>query len=494
MHRASIVQSPSQAGSLSPLGNAARSSLHPVLQAALQSIDGQLEAELIRYRRQRALGKTTYFPRPLAQRQVAHALHLMATPSTTEPLPSSSASSGMDGFHPTATVPPLAAIAPTVAPDPDDSTSLELKELAKQYATQVAIESDLTATLNGGPDDYLESSEELLRTLAQEQAQVEAEQGFMQSLLTPLGVGSMLLLLMSSALFGFVIMNPSSVSQLFANRQPRSGGQPGESGLVSPELPAASAPHPNLATQEFPELSLGNLGAIPADESARGGTPPTAPTVNAPRIKITPKTANLGVSGVGQTVPPTASAPGVPALPQAAPQVNEPAEPAPPAGDIPSPRKLAPAPRYNPPVSTYRPAAPSYRPPQPSNRPSRPSESPPPVRAYAPPAKPIPVVPIPATPKPVPTTPIRDRTPLPPAPASASGVPTPTNSSTYKVVTPYTSDKTLEDYRGKVPDAYVKNYSDGAKVQFGAYQDESAAKSQAEQLRQQGIPAEVYKP
>jgi len=62
------------------------------------------------------------------------------------------------------------------------------------------------------------------------------------------------------------------------------------------------------------------------------------------------------------------------------------------------------------------------------------------------------------------------------------------------VVTPYTSDSALQEARQKVPDAYVKNYSDGAKVQFGSYQDEAAAKSQVETLRKQGIPAEVYQP
>jgi hypothetical protein len=52
----------------------------------------------------------------------------------------------------------------------------------------------------------------------------------------------------------------------------------------------------------------------------------------------------------------------------------------------------------------------------------------------------------------------------------------------------------LEKARETVPDAYLQNYSDGAKVQLGAYDNESAAQKRAEELRQQGVPAEVYKP
>ncbi|NJP08045.1 MAG: hypothetical protein HC866_00010 [Leptolyngbyaceae cyanobacterium RU_5_1] len=59
---------------------------------------------------------------------------------------------------------------------------------------------------------------------------------------------------------------------------------------------------------------------------------------------------------------------------------------------------------------------------------------------------------------------------------------------------PYTGDRSLEQAREKSPTAFLRNTSDGAIVQYDAYKDEAAAKARVEELRQQGVPAEVYKP
>jgi len=483
MHRSSTTQSSVRMSQAKATSVTDKQPIHPVLQRALASLDTQLEEELLRYRRQKAIGKATYAPRSFAQRQVKTAIDLMPVDSTSTTLQETSAAKV---FHPTATVSPLVEISPTVTADSSAPTQSELRELAKQYASDVAATSD--AAVVGSPDDYLESSEELLRTLSQEQAEVEAEQGFMQSLLTPWGMGSMLLLLMSSALFGFVIMNPNSVSQLFNRSQPVSSDNRPNQPSPFPDEASAVGPQPNLATQEFPDLALGNLGSIPVESSGVGMASglPQPSTIAKPNQKTT----NLGATGMA-TIPGS-----VPTLPSA-PQVNNSeSEPAPPVGDVPSPRKLSPAPSYapppardyTPPARAYTPPARSYTPPpaRAYTPPAR-SYSPPPIKPYTPPAKPV-------SPPKVNSTPTGDRTPLPPAPSPAASASPVSQPSGYKVVTPYTSDRALEEYRGKVPDAYVKNYSDGAKVQFGAYQDETSAKSQAEELRKQGIPAEVYKP
>lgn len=461
--------------------------LNPTLQTALANLDVQLEEELIRYRRQRALGKADYKPRQPAYRKVAKAIDLIPVSESTDRLPSPT--NPFKSVFDSTTASPFAAIAAASETAPATS-SQELKELAKQYATHVAAESDLSAVSGGSPDDYLESSEELLRTLSQEEAKVAAEQSFMQSLLTPLGVGSMLLLLLSSAMFGFVIMNPASVSQLFVDRSVDRNPGSNATSNQSPNAPGsgndAGVPQPNLANQEFPELSLDTLGSIKVES----GTPALSAGRSPAAKSSTGTTPNpKPASKIGSTGG-TAKAPAVPVSPTLA----DPASP-PPAGDIPSPRKLAPSASDN--SANYNPApARSYSPPpEPVYNPPPARRSAPP-RSYAPPAAP-PVVRIPPTPiKPFQPTPRSnaasqgDRTPPPPsAPASAS----PTANS-YKVVTPYSSDSTLETARQRVPDAYVKTYSDGAKVQFGAYQDEAAAKAQAEELRKQGIPAEVYKP
>ncbi|HIK43486.1 MAG TPA: SPOR domain-containing protein, partial [Leptolyngbyaceae cyanobacterium M65_K2018_010] len=86
-------------------------------------------------------------------------------------------------------------------------------------------------------------------------------------------------------------------------------------------------------------------------------------------------------------------------------------------------------------------------------------------------------------------------TPAPPAPlpapaASQASSPRPN----YYVVTEYTGSQSLESARGAVNDAYVRTFNDGAKIQMGAFSQESSARNLAEQLQQQGIPAQVYTP
>jgi cell division septation protein DedD len=45
-----------------------------------------------------------------------------------------------------------------------------------------------------------------------------------------------------------------------------------------------------------------------------------------------------------------------------------------------------------------------------------------------------------------------------------------------------------------VPDAFVRNFSEGAKIQVGAYDNEIEARAKVESLRQQGISAEIKQP
>jgi hypothetical protein len=60
-------------------------------------------------------------------------------------------------------------------------------------------------------------------------------------------------------------------------------------------------------------------------------------------------------------------------------------------------------------------------------------------------------------------------------------------------VTHYDSDRTLDSVRKVVPDAYVRNFSGGAHIQLGATGSAAEAEARAQQLRQQGISAEVVK-
>lgn len=456
MRQPATVQSP-QAGP-----RAEATVLHPALRQALLSLDISLDEELIRYRRQRALGNGHYQPRSLATPSLpapplslGQSLEEMAAATESQPeqpLPTTEAPGAT--FHPTAQVAPLVTLSPMGSDRPAPPASDELRELAKHYASQVSAEADHAAAAHG-PDDYLESSEELLRTLSQEEAHVQTEQGFMLSLMTPLGIGSMLLLLISSALFGFVMMNPSSVSQLFADQEATDPAQsPTASALTSPPT---DSPQPNLANQEFGDLSLNSLGSIRVNANA---APPP------------------GLAPTSKPVVPGKPTPAKAARPEAKPKAA-----ASTLGPVPVPRyqaePAAPAPAPSRPIPSYNPPA-SYNPPPPRSD-----------RSYSPPPRHD-------NPAPPPKKAAARRSPAPPpklpdlpTPAPAASAPSQPN---YKVVTPYTSDRALETAREKVPDAYVKNYTDGAKVQLGSYDDEAAAKAQAAELQKQGIPAEVYQP
>ncbi|MBE9200158.1 MULTISPECIES: hypothetical protein [unclassified Nodularia (in: cyanobacteria)] len=116
------------------------------------------------------------------------------------------------------------------------------------------------------PDDYLESSEALLRSLTDEQQSTEKPSNSNDSLLSPLGIGSMLLLLVASITLGYVMFNPNSqdgsgfnLGRLFQTESsPNSEENTVEVGSntqvqAQPEL-TPILKYPNLAAKEFPEV------------------------------------------------------------------------------------------------------------------------------------------------------------------------------------------------------------------------------------------------
>lgn len=457
-------------------------SLHPVLQRAFACSDVQLDEELARYRRQKALGKATYAPRPAAYRKAPKSLDLIST----APMLESSALPQQTQSTPELTLEPLSAgvalnLAIAALPNHADLSTAnisELKELAAQYAAQVASGAD-SALDEISPDDYLESSE-LLQSLASEEAEVQAEQSFFQSLLTPLGMGSMLLMLLSSAMFGFLVMNPTSISRFLDGNETQTAANSLGASVPAPNNAAgmASAPQPNLASREFPDLSLQTLGSVEVAPSVGSGIAASGSGVPAKGNQP----ANIGLSGnsvssngLTQSSEPV---PTNPATLRVAEPLPDPVSSIPPSAPItrsaplPSrvsvPQASSPIPRYKPPTQPYRSA---------------------PARTALP-AKPYTLPKLePVKPEALPT--------VNPAPAS-SQQPTQVREYIreldYKVVTPYSSDRSLNEAQEKVPDAYLQNYPTGAKVQLGSFENENAAKARVEELRQQGVPAEIYKP
>ncbi|MBW4591848.1 MAG: hypothetical protein KME46_02705 [Brasilonema angustatum HA4187-MV1] len=68
------------------------------------------------------------------------------------------------------------------------------------------------------PNDYLESSEALLRSLVEDEPKTQAPKNSKNSLLSPLGIGSMLLLFLGSLTLGYIVFNFQSLPQITFNR------------------------------------------------------------------------------------------------------------------------------------------------------------------------------------------------------------------------------------------------------------------------------------
>jgi len=428
---------------------AANSGIHPVLQQALHNLDVQLEDELARYRRQRiaqqalkhakkeekATPASGNSPKPKAQSAIPPLLADGSSDRTPTPAPPPFTFPAKSEFNP----PPSSANGAIAAP-PQPSVAAD--------SSSEEVGAGLVAVASAPDEEYLESSEELLRSLAAEEAKVRAERGVIQQLLTPMGLGSLLLLLLSSALFGYVVMNPNSMNRVMARFERQ---QPQPMSSTPPAATSETPPQPNLAEQEFKRLDLGSLATLKEEGMAVSQAP--APAASPQPLPTTTPSAAMSSTPGGVSVPADAPVNTAPV----------PSTPAPlrPAGRV-APRAAV-APQTSPvrsPRSTTQPATVT--------------------RTNV--AKPAPA----KTPKaPAKTAPKRVA-PEPRTRVEGAQVP-------YKVVTEFQNDSSLQTVRKNVPDAFVKNFSDGAKVQVGAYDNEIEARAKVEALRKQGINAQIKK-
>ncbi|MGK7905189.1 MAG: hypothetical protein AB4352_28025 [Hormoscilla sp.] len=207
--------------------------LHPVLQGALRSLDVNLESELKRYRRAQAgeplqRGLTVSSQNGMRSDAIS-AMHrlpalqnswLLTAQSNGDRVPY------MSEVRPQRNHRNTEQLAEDVVEAQDADASLALISAAGQVAASSGSAPDkevAIAQLEKEPDDYLESSEELLKSLASP-AEVEAatsantESCRKSNLLTPLGIGSMLLLLMTGGTLWFAGKDPSLVGHLKGDR------------------------------------------------------------------------------------------------------------------------------------------------------------------------------------------------------------------------------------------------------------------------------------
>ncbi|MBO1068619.1 MAG: hypothetical protein HEQ13_04190 [Dolichospermum sp. DEX189] len=244
--------------------------LNPTLTMALASLEIQLDQELTRYRRTRKNTKsqtarsvesyTNYQTTTLSKEIQLPAVPPVAIPSEnsfltneTETInfPQEFANSDIEE---TPTPPNLekstSSIVPTKIPSSDNPTLLTTNDPPQQ------------------PNDYLESSEALLRSLTAvaPQNQTPNSPKSRDSVLSPLGIGSMLLLLLASLTLGYVVFNPKNLpklnfSSVLNNNSSKTGENTQNTEIIENNSQLTSEPkitpiakYPNLATQEFRQV------------------------------------------------------------------------------------------------------------------------------------------------------------------------------------------------------------------------------------------------
>ena len=342
-------------------------------------------------------------------------------------------------------------------------------------------------------EEYLASSEALLESFdnpyagqAPETITQPPEPNWVKQLNTPLGLGALLLLLVTSAGFGFVLVNPVAVrhlvdqtplahlwpnpetAEVIEEATPASENSENTDLVGTPGESPLNPLSPDLSRQEFAELDFNSLSTLPS-AAAQARIRATTPESGDESEAVNARQGNPTVIDRSQATAPTPGGPSTNNVPNPAiPNTNV----------IPRPT-TAPAPaNIAPPVEAAPPAS------QPAAAPVAEPAVPVPTAAPAVPAQPAAVV------ESAPEAP-----PLqsdPPAVVSGSAESVPANL--YYVVTDYTGDPSLDSAREAVDEAYVRNFEAGARIQMGAFGSEEAATSLIENLQDQGIEAQIYTP
>jgi hypothetical protein len=462
--------------SIQPFTPSPHVTLHPALQAALDNLDVQIDQELIRYRRQRQYLPTRHAParqKPSIAASEATAAALLQSriqiPTArssiyAESIATRSAASQAEirqnsaPLNQPAPQPTAASTVPTLTPPADLAVS-PIPSYAQQhdlsaYAPNSALQKLMQSTEHvEAQASYFASSEELLRsTEANSELEMREPNSLLNTLLTPLGIGSMLLLLLSSTTLGYVLMNPSSLGRW---TQPTSS--PSSPSPVGASAQKPGAPSPDLASNEFVDLNLNNLSTLPKQ-----------PVQSNTTAKPASSAAKSPASSSKKAAPESA---------RSAPTESESSSRVATASVV--PESLPPAPKPQPHLSTVVvPAKPPVK--------ATPKPAPAPPAAVSP--EPISAVPPVVAPDVMPET--IDHSDAAPSAKSGSS-----STSRYYVVTNYSGDASLRQARAAVPDAYVRNLPSGrAQVQLGSFDDASQAQVLQQQLQQQGIQAEIYQP
>lgn len=392
----------------------------PQLERVLQNLNVNLEDELARYRRQRH-GRVPPPPPPRRtnQRQTIDLISVSATSTGETPA---------EQPQPPAPPPPPPNPFLNQMPDADDQLLEAESLLSSDSADEPAVAPEETVstedkslpipTANTSPDGYLESSEELLKSIAEEEtdaATVPEPYSPERKNNSLLKLAGLVLVLLAGIGVGFAITYPSQLQNLRSQLWPSDDsseatsddlpdtGTPSEPTAASPETADGyEPPGPDLSTREFVELDLESLSTLDVD----------------------------GTGANGSTLP--------------NPLPNNPAQ--------------SPLPQ---PAATDQQSTPTAAGTQPANTASAPAGT-------------------------APAAPTSAATPAAPAPA--------TGGSNFYVVSSYTGDASLATARELVPDAFVRNFKAGARIQLAAFDNKAQAEDQVAFLTQQGATVELFGP
>ncbi|MEO0395765.1 MAG: hypothetical protein AAF243_07230 [Cyanobacteria bacterium P01_A01_bin.137] len=419
-------------------GSGSTPEIEPQLENVLRNLNVNLEDELTRYRRQRH-GRVPPPPPPRRSAQ-RHTIDLISVPASSE-------GSGVTPDAPSPRpVPPPPPPNPFLnqssesgnePSDPDQEAGLlsdlsGLDEIAADLEPPSDSDPNMALPVHASDtptEEYLESSQELLKSIADDQAEPDS----IPEPYSPerknnglLKLAGLILVLLGGVGVGFAITYPSQLQKLRSQLWPAgnetadtdttettagetpAGTAAPEATANIPDAPSETAPDgykppgPDLSTREFKELDLESLSTLDVD-SAGGPAAATPPLTNP-----------------AQTPIPAAAPAGQPASPD----------------------------------STTSPAA------SPSAAASAPASAP----------LPAPVAVAPS-----------------PAPAAATG-------SNFYVIASYTGDDSLNKARELVPDAFVRNFQAGARIQLAAFDNQAQAEDQVAALTQQGATVELFGP
>jgi hypothetical protein len=472
----------------------------PSLHRALGGIMVNLDDELSRYRHSR----TGQGLRPQPQRKLTlrpkgrPSLSLPPRPPKAQPAPSQSASvmapptaiaQGEATAYPGISPFPVAtgqALAPYMAmPDAYLESTAALLGSSDLVAVPTAHpETAYSATYDPTPyhPDFPQTPDD------------DYHPSLTQRLLTPLGVGAMLLLLVSSAGFGYLVTSPTALEHL--RNQPwmspfqTASAPDSEAGDVITPAPGniptgLQGIGPDLSGQTPDALNLDQVSRLPVEPLRSGAMAPSEAMVP---LEGTPNALNRDG---GRPLAPTPAA--TSGAEDALRDRSQPSESTRPTGSLrtkpggPStssgstsvtvaPGSVTPGPG--------RPVPPAPVPPAPPSRPAPAATTPPSVPAARPPQ---PLGTVTTAPAPAPSLPA-----APPPPLSLSASAPASNGTNYYVVTDYTGQQSLDLARSVVGDAYLRNFQGNRKIQMGAFSQESSARDLMQELQQRGIPAQVY--